>query len=633
MYNKLMTFTKIIGLIFLTTIMACEFENKDAYIPFEKVGKKEVIDPHSFSNFNEVQSTHLHLDLTVDFESNKLKGRVDHKISKLGTSDTVVFDTKDLNITRVEIDGNEVSYFFGEEDELLGVPLKVKLEPNTKILSIFYETTENSEALMWLAPQQTSGKEFPFLFTQGEAILTRTWIPCQDAPSNRITYSAVIHCDTNLTGVMSAKKLDYNEPGVYEFEMKEPIPTYLIALGVGHLSYAKLGPRTGVYAEPDMLAKAVYEFEDVEKMIETAETLYGPYAWGQYDILVMPPSFPFGGMENPRLTFATPTIIAGDRSLVSLIAHELAHSWSGNLVTNSTWNDFWLNEGFTVYFENRIMEALYGNLVADMLMNIEYQELLEENGEIMSGKHPEDTKLKLDLAGRNPDDGMTSIAYVKGALFLQTIEETVGRVKFDEFVKNYFQTHKFQTITTEAFISYLNYHLLAPNQVKFNTEEWVYQKGIPSNHKNISSIRFERVDAISALIDSNTVYANLKLDTLKWTTQEWIHFIKKLPNHGIAHYNLKALDNQFYFSSKANAEIKTVWYIKCITNNYHAIRKDLSAFLIEIGRRKFLAPIYEALANQSSDDKMYAISIYKMARPNYHAISYNTIDEILSVNY
>ncbi|MFD1551995.1 aminopeptidase [Putridiphycobacter roseus] len=633
MNYKLKIFSQIIAIVFCAFIVACEFENKDAYIPFEKVGKKTVVDPHSFSNFNAVQSTHLHLDLTVDFKAKKLKGRVDHQINQLTAADTIIFDTKDLNVTRVEIDGNEVSYFYGPNDFLLGRALKVKLEPNTKLISIFYETATHAEALMWLDPQQTAGKEFPFLFTQGEAILTRTWIPCQDAPSNRITYSAVIRCDTNLIGVMSAEKLDYNELGVYEFEMKEPIPTYLIALAVGHLTYAKLGDRTGVYAEPEMLDQAAYEFQDVEKMIQTAETLYGPYAWGQYDILVMPPSFPFGGMENPRLTFATPTIIAGDRSLVSLIAHELAHSWSGNLVTNSTWNDFWLNEGFTVYFENRIMEALYGNLVADMLMNIEYQELLEENGEIMSGKHPEDTKLKLDLAGRNPDDGMTSIAYVKGALFLQTIEELVGREKFDVFVKNYFQTHKFQTITTEEFISYLNYHLLEPNHLTFNTEEWVYQKGIPNNHKVITSIKFERIDDILFQIDSTTPYATLKLDTLNWTTQEWIHFIKKLPSAGITPNNLKYLDETFALSTKVNAEIKTVWYIKCIQNDYTAIRKDLSAFLIEIGRRKFLEPIYEALANQSVEDKVYAIEVYTLARPNYHAISFNTVDEILGVHY
>ena len=620
-------------IIFLVTLVGCgQIENNDALIEVKKVDKKEVIDHHSASNFNDVRTTHLHLDLTVDFMRQKIKGSVTHDIQNLRAADEMLFDVKSIYVAKVMVDDNEVVYEVGNTDELLGSTLRVPINYDSKKVTIFYETQKGAEALMWLNPEQTAGKKTPFLFTQGQAILTRSWIPCQDTPANRITYSAEIACDSNLMVVMSANNpKENNGQGYYQFEMPQSIPTYLIAMGVGDLIYKPISDRAGVYAEPTVIESAALEFVDVEKMITTAEGLYGTYTWDQFDILVLPPAFPFGGMENPRLTFATPTIRAGDRSLVSLIAHELAHSWSGNLVTNSTWNDFWLNEGFTVYFENRIMEALYGKERADMLMAIEVQELHKENADILAGIHPEDTKLKLDLTGRNPDDGMTSIAYVKGALFLQTLEEKVGREKFDAFVKQYFESHKFQTLTTESFISYLNYFLLEPNDITFNTLEWVYEKNIPANAKTVISNKFLAVDYIVQQIDTSTMVFDLKLDTLNWTTQEWIHFIRQLPSKNIPPHFHRDLDFFYSLSKSGNAEIKAEWFVKAIENNYYPARPYIEAFLIEVGRRKFLEPIYEALANQSADDMKFAKEVYAKARDNYHAVSYQTIDEILGM--
>ena len=619
-----------IALTLLFSITSCSSGvNDNSKIEVQSVVKKDIIDKHSFSNFNAVNTTHLHLDLVVDFERQVLKGKVDHTIDNSKGASAIVLDIKDLVIEKVMISDSEVEFQIGHDNELLGNALTIPIEANTETVSIFYETTPESEALMWLNPQQTAGKVAPFLFTQGEAILTRSWIPCQDSPSNRITYSADIKCDSNLLAVMSATNpTEKNNSGTYHFEMTKCIPTYLIAMGVGDLTFKALGDRTGVYAEPSLVEKSANEFVDVEKMIQAAEDLYGPYEWGRYDILVMPPSFPFGGMENPILTFATPTIIAGDRSLVSLIAHELAHSWSGNLVTNATWDDFWLNEGFTVYFENRIMEKLYGKTRADMLMSIEYQELMVENADILSGKHPEDTKLKLNLDNRNPDDGMTSIAYVKGALFLQTLEAAVGRGKFDEFVMKYFNEHKFQTLTTEAFVSYLNYYLLEPNGIEFNTMEWIYEKGIPDNCISITSESFANVEKIANKIDSTTVVATLKLDTLNWTTQEWMHFIRFIPENENQVRYMTLLDRYYNLSNCGNSEIMAEWFIKSIRNNYKGIRKPMAEFLVEVGRRKFLEPIYEALSEKPGD-KAFGIEVYKLARPNYHSISFNTIDEIL----
>jgi aminopeptidase N len=599
-----------------------ELINKDTLI---------VEDNHSYANVDEVHTTHLHIDLAVDFDQRVLSGVATHTIENIGEVSQMTFDVNGLDIEKVVLDDEkETSYALGEQDELMGQALTVDILPETKSVAIFYATQPDSKALLWLNPQQTAGKEHPYVFTQGEAVLTRTWIPCQDTPGNRITYSAEISVPSDLMAVMSADNpTEKNDSGVYQFKMEQPIPTYLIAMAAGDLSFAPLGDRTGVYAEPSMIDKAVYEFADVEDMIAAAEELYGPYKWGRYDIIVLPPSFPYGGMENPRLTFATPTILAGDRSLVSLIAHELAHSWSGNLVTNATWDDFWLNEGFTVYFENRIMEALYGKEHANMLFSIEYDELVAESEEIMEGKHPEDTHLKLDLEGRDPDDGMTSIAYVKGALFLKTLEDAVGREKFDDFLATYFDDHEFETLTTEAFIVYLNSELLTPNQIDFNTEEWIYGEGIPENAVVVNSDRFKKVEEKSAQVAGMDEVAALEIPADEWSTQEWMHFIRQIPKE-TSPAQFEKLDAAYNFSACGNAEIMSEWYVASIEHGYEGIYEELEKFLNNVGRRKFLEPIYEALADADDPAKKdWALRVYKDARSNYHSISYNTIDEIL----
>ncbi|MCB9222952.1 MAG: M1 family metallopeptidase [Crocinitomicaceae bacterium] len=590
---------------------------------------EEAIDHHSYSNVRDVRTSHLHLNLNVDFDSKTISGSALHSIENITKSKTMVFDVYDLKIDKVILDGQfETTYSIGEKDELHGAPLTVDINENTKNVEIFYSTDPSAQGLQWLNPQQTSGKEYPYLYSQGQAILTRSWIPCQDTPGIRITYSADVKVPVDLMAVMSADNpTEKSEDGRYSFKMDIPIPSYLIALAVGDLEFEPLGERTGVYTEPSMMDKCEYEFVDVEKMVNTAEKLYGEYKWGRYDLIVLPPSFPFGGMENPKLTFATPTIISGDRSLVSLVAHELAHSWSGNLVTNATWDDFWLNEGFTVYFENRIMEEIYGVEYAEMLMQIEFEGLEFENEMILKGDHPEDTKLKLDLEGRNPDDGMTAIAYVKGALFLKTLENTVGRVKFDEFLNKYFDDHKFQTITTEIFLAYLDKNLLKPNKVEFNTNEWVYEEGIPNNCIHIHSDNFDKVDEKCQKITS--IYSALELDVKRedWSTHEWIHFIRHIPAEADAD-DLAMLDKEFHFSNWGNSEIMAEWYLVAIEKNYDKIEPYMEDFLIHVGRRKFLEPIYGELAKTKQGMEL-AKEIYAKARPNYHSISYMTIDEIL----
>jgi len=575
-----------------------------------------MLDVHSYADFSKAYTTHLFLDLTADFDKKILSGIAAHTIQN-NKANEIIFDTKELTILKVVTNdkGEEVEFSLGEEDEFKGTPLKVAITPNTTRVEIHYSTSPHSEAVQWLSPQQTADKTDPFLFTQGEAILTRSWIPTQDSPGNKITYSARIKVPDSLTAVMSANTT-VSKNGLFEFEMKQPIPSYLIALAIGKLEYKSLGKRSGVYAEPSMMQACYNEFEELEAMIDAAENLYGPYAWEQYDVIVLPPSFPFGGMENPRLTFATPTIIAGDKSLTSLIAHELAHSWSGNLATNATWDDFWLNEGFTVYFERRIAEALYGRDYSEMLALLGFQDLTHTLADLPA----EDTRLKLDLEGRSPDDGMSDIAYEKGYFMLRMIEETVGRDKFDSFLKTYFEQFKFKNLTTEVFLDYI--HAELPATQNMNLKEWIYKPGLPENCPVVVSNKFEKVDEVRI---SYTYVINPAV-TNDWTTHEWLHFLRGIDTSWTLENYAKA-DELFSFTTSTNSEIAAVWFEKSIRASYQQAYEALEAFLIKVGRRKFLTPLYRAMIE--SGKKNMAKKIYQKARPNYHFVSTNTMDALM----
>lgn len=585
------------------------------------------IDHHSFAKPEEAKSKHLSLDLVADFDAKILTGKVTHEIENNG-ADQIIFDIKNLEIDAVYIsNGSEKSeskFSIGAEKKHLGNSLVVPIEKNTIKVIIEYKTTNNASAVDWLDPIQTTDKKKPFLFTQGQAILTRTWIPCQDSPGIRVTYDAKIKVPSDLMAVMSAENpQSRNEDGVYHFVMKQAIPPYLIALAIGDLVFKPIGKRTGVYAEPSMIDKAVYEFGDMEKMLIAAEELYGPYLWDQYDVIVLPASFPFGGMENPRLTFATPTILAGDRSLTALIAHELAHSWSGNLVTNATWDDFWLNEGFTVYFERRIMESLYGLDYVKMLTQLGIQDLDNEIADL--GAKSKDTHLKLSLVERDPDDGMTDIAYEKGCLFLMAIEEEIGREKFDTFLKKYFDDHKFQTLTTEEFLVYLDEELIKPENVDIDIDAWVYSPGLPQKRPTVSSNKFELVEGFMNSNLSSNQWP--KIGTEKWSTHEWLHFIRKLPEN-LTTEQAKAIDKSYAFGKSGNSEILAAWLEKSIYNGYYKnLTTELETFLVTVGRRKFLTPLYKAL--KSEGDIKFAREIYQKAKPNYHAVSTQTMDALL----
>ncbi len=581
-------------------------------------------DTHSHAEPSKAICTHLNLNLKADFKSKRLSGFASYDIIHDNASE-IILDVKSLDISKVEVDGEEVKHSIQGNDPIKGSALHIPLKQTSKQVKIHYSTNSGAEAVQWLDPIQTADKKYPFLFTQGQAILTRSWIPCQDSPGIRISYDAEVQVPKDLMAVMSASNTTVKSTdGLYKFQMKQAIPPYLIALAIGDLAFGKVGARTGVYAEPSLLEKSVYEFGEMEKMLELAEDLYGPYLWDRYDVIVLPPSFPFGGMENPRLTFATPTIIAGDRSLTSLIAHELAHSWSGNLVTNATWDDFWLNEGFTVYFENRIMEALYGKEYAEMLSLLGHQDLMHEVKDL--GTHSHDTHLKLNLSGRNPDDGMTDIAYEKGAHFLRMIESKVGREAFDQFLNTYFSENKFKSMSTTEFEVYLAKNLLDEKGMDINIKEWIYGAGIPENCPVSTSDKFQNVERAYGLFAESGILPEEKI-TDEWTTHEWLHFIRNI-NKDEESKLFAVLDTKYNFTHSGNSEIAAAWYEKAIHNGYYKeITAEIESFLINVGRRKFLTPLYRALKEEG--DIKTARDIYEKARQNYHSVSTQTMDALL----
>jgi leukotriene-A4 hydrolase len=532
----------------------------------------------------------MELELWVSFDERRLRGSVTFVLDPAGLR--LVLDTRDLTIRRVN--GRTDNFRLGARDPLLGAPLEIDLEPGERTVLIEYETSPESSGLQWLAPAQTAGKRHPFLYSQSQAIHARSWIPIQDSPRARVTFSATIHAPAPLQALMAARRV---RDGC--FHMPLPVPPYLMALAVGEVEFRALGARSGVWAEPPLLDAAAREFADVEKMIEAAERLYGRYRWGRFDLLVLPPSFPFGGMENPCLTFLTPTVIAGDRNLVSLIAHELAHSWSGNLVTNATWNDFWLNEGFTTYIERRIQEALYGRARSEMEMAVETGELEEELRRLPEA----DQKLVLELEGRDPDDGMTQVPYVKGALLLRHLEEKHGRGKWDAWLRGYFGRFAFQSVTTADFLAELERGF--PGE---DIREWLYRPGLP---KNAPRPQYE-------------FGTEPRRD---WTTQEWLHWMRAMPEK-LTVERMAELDRQWGFSRIGNSEIAAQWLLMAVRSGYEAAYERLERFLVEVGRRKYVKPLYAELA-KTPQGRQQALRIYEKARPGYHPITRAAADALL----
>ena len=591
-------------------------------------------DENSYAEPEKVVVKDLALDLNLDFDQKQIGGTATYALEwKDKDALQLVLDTRELSIGKVEAlaaDGTATPLQFelAPADKVFGSKLSIQAPQQPASVRISYHTAPTASGLQWLEPSMTEGKKLPFMFSQSQAIHARSWVPLQDTPSVRFTYSAHVTSRPDVMVLMSAD----NDPkaardGDYSFKMPQPIPSYLLAIAAGDLVFEPISQRSGVWAEPAMVNKAAKEFEDTEKMIGAAEKLYGDYRWGRYDMLVLPPSFPFGGMENPRLTFATPTVIVGDKSLVSLVAHELAHSWSGNLVTNASWKDIWLNEGFTTYVQARITEALYGQEAAEMEREIDQTDLLAEVKEMS----PADQALALPpLTERDPDEALSNVAYVKGAWFLQFLEQRFGREVFDPFLRGWFDDHAFQSANTDQFVDYLKQNLLPKNPTAVTEAElhaWLDEPGIPAFAPKARSRGFAVVDtARIAFLGSDGLPSNQV--TGQWSTQEWVRFIDGL-GKTVPVEKLAQLDKAYHFTGTANGEIAMRWYPLAIRSGYGEAQAAAGEFIQRVGRRKLILPIYAELL-KTPEGLAFAKDAFAKARPGYHPITTASVEDMIA---
>ncbi|GAA0448387.1 MULTISPECIES: M1 family metallopeptidase [Sphingomonas] len=569
---------------------------------------------------------HVDLDLVADFASRTMRGTATLDILARPDAREIVLDDKGLVISRItDGAGKPLKWTVGAEDPYKGAPLTVAIGRARRIV-ITYSSRPDARALGWLPPELTAGKRKPYLFSQGQAINNRSWIPTQDSPGIRQSWSASITVPADLVAVMSGERLTPEGEAAgegqrrYRFRMDRNVPPYLIALAVGDIGFRAVDGRTGVFTEPTDLDRTASELSDTGKMVTTAEALYGAYRWGRFDVLVLPPSFPFGGMENPTLTFATPTIITGDKSNVDVIAHELAHSWSGNLVTNATWSDSWLNEGFTTYFENRIDEALYGQERAATLADLSWDDLQRD----LKEAKPEQARLHGD-----PEGTFGQLDYTKGSTFLRTIEYTVGRARWDAYLRSYFDRHAFQPQTSANFLKDLRANLIRGDRAleeKLQLDAWVYQPGLPANAVHVKSATLAKIDQMLERVNGGAPFASI--DASRWSTQEWLRFLNGLPRQQSA-ARLAELDQAFRLSTSTNAYIRSAWLVLAIGNRYQPAIASAEQFLPSVGRNLLITPVYRALKAQGDWGMPVARRIFDRARAGYHPVTAGAIAQLL----
>ena len=603
-------------------------------------------DSLSYARPEVARVTHVELDLALDFERKAVGGTATLDVLAAPGAREIVLDSRGLAVTRVTDEaGRDLAFTTGKPDgnnAENGAPLTIAIGPGgeRRRIAIQYTAPRDAEALQWLAPEQTAGKVHPFLFSQGQAILNRSWIPTQDSPGIRQTWAARITAPAPLDVVMSGVR--GGEPELlpdgrraFRFVMDKPVPPYLIAIAAGDIDFSRLGPRTGVWAEPAVLPRAAAEVDDTEAMVTAAERLYGPYRWGRYDMIVLPPAFPYGGMENPVMTFLTPTFIAGDKSLTGLVAHELAHSWSGNLVTNANWTDSWLNEGVTSYFENRIVEAIYGERRATQEALLDFAEMERTLAEVGSS----DPGTALHQPDGTESAG-SAIVYNKGAAFLRTVERAVGRQRFDAWLRQWFDNHAFQPATSAMMLGDLERNLArSPAEAQaLRLREWIYAPGLPANVWRPDSAAFAEVDkAAQECANVRTVttersVAGMRAQTpeswARWTSAERQRFLAKIPQELTAP-ELRVLDERLGLSRTGNNEELFLWLNLALSNRYEPAVPQAERFLASVGRTKFVRPLFATLMGEGEWGRAIARRIYDRTRSSYHSVTQAAVDKVV----
>ena len=592
----------------------------------------EAVDTQTYAEPQVARVTHVALDLDLNFEAQAIGGTAVLDIMAEPGAEEIVLDDKGLQIASItDGEGRALPYEVGQPragaSDDMGAPLTIRIGDARRIV-IRYAAAENASALQWLSPEQTAGGEYPYLFSQGQAILNRTWIPTQDSPGIRQTWEARITApkplDVVMSGVRQGEPEDLGDGRrAFRFVMDKPVPPYLIAIAAGDIDFRAIGPRSGVWAEPSVLDRAYNEVADTEEMIDAAEDLYGEYRWGRYDMIVLPPAFPYGGMENPVMTFLTPTFIAGDRSNNGLVAHELAHSWSGNLVTNAVWGDGWLNEGVTSYFENRIVEAVYGKKRAEQEASLAFaniQETLDEVGADAPG-----TALHNDGEGELVG---SAIAYDKGHYFMRTVEGIVGRQRFDAWLRQWFDNHAFEPATSRMLYDDMMANLVrSPAEAEqLMLREWIFEPGLLSNVKRPDPAAFAEVDAaVGAYADAGTIPAGWE----SWTSAERQRFLDNIPKERTAD-QLAALDRALGLSQTGNNEELFLWLELALANRYQPAVLQAETFLADVGRAKFVRPLFAVLAADEQWGMPIARRVYSRTRPTYHAVTRAGVDKVLA---
>jgi leukotriene-A4 hydrolase len=581
-------------------------------------------DPHSYADLTQGKITHIDLRIKTDFDTHILQVEADYQLAE-PVSGSLFLDTAGIDLVQAVANGQELVWEFDEQDELLGERLHLKDLDHVSAFTLTLNTSPEARALQWLPDVQTAGGKHPFLYSQCQAIHARSIFPCQDTPSVRFTYSAEVEVPKALTAVMAAEQLGGEERGankVFRFKMPQPIPSYLFAIGVGNLAFRELGPRTGVYAEPEIVEAAAWEFAENEAKIVEAEKLLGPYLWGRYDLLILPPSFPYGGMENPRLTFLTPTAILGTRGQTNLITHELAHAWTGNLVTNATWEDFWLNEGWTTYAETRITEVLEGMEIADLMAVYDEQRLFEIMNRV--GMDSPLTRLKVPSEGRDPDATTTIIPYYKGSFLLKECEYAVGRERFDAFIHKYTGKYQFQSLTTEAFLDFLKQELPGVFE-KVNIAHWVYESGLPTERHRPQSALYETVRQVVEAYKQGT--RPTREQVADWHRYQILAFLQMLPER-IPVEDCKYFEEILELEKKNDAGHYMYFYATCIASGYQEILPRVEEFIGRVGRMLYVLPIFRAMI-ASDWAKADARRILEQVRERHHKITVHVINKLL----
>ncbi len=585
-------------------------------------------DPHSYTDLSQGRVQSMDIDLAVNFSDRTINGNaVFHLAAAAGGP--LDLDTRDLNIVSAQdASGKAIGFELAEADEVIGSRLRVSLPQGAEKFSVQFITSPEASALQWLEPAQTAGGKHPYLFSQCQAIHARSVMPCQDSPLARFTFNCSMTVPEELTVVMAAapgEKSASEQSGMttYNFAMPQSIPPYLFAFAVGNITAKELGPRSTCYTEPEMMEKSAWEFAEVDRMLLAAEEIFGPYLWDRFDFLVMPPSFPYGGMENPRLTFLTPTLLAGDRSLVNVLAHELAHSWTGNLVTNASINDFWLNEGFTVWAERRILENMEGLEAKSLSAAIGRNGLMEAMNSF--GKGSELTKLEINGEGKDPDEFYSLVPYEKGFLFVALLEETVGREKMDVFVKKYIEHFAFTSLTTAQFEEFLNAELPGVAE-QMGAEEWIHQPDLPANAPVFASARLEMLEGLARTWSDGA--RPEVADAAKWTPEDWQIFLQALPGK-LTTEDCAWLNDNFKLNEQGNSEILCNWLQIAINSSFEPAYDRAASFLGEVGRMKYLKPLFNAL-HCNANTRDLAAKVFAKNADSYHPIARGGLERVLA---